>query len=160
LLTELIVGALLTRLGEPIKMEPASTMAAPLQGARTGSVDYSSDWRGGRPVFVESTVFHVQKLLDWESAVDDLKRRFERAMVRQNLNRALRIMAPLELALKTLSDQALKKALRIIAEEVRGNHSIKLVKECLALEWEPVPHIEEFGAQGYSIPWVCVYGGR
>lgn len=73
-------------------------------------------------------------------------------MVRQSLNRALRITAPLELTHKTLSDQALKKALRTIAEEVRGSHSIKLVKEYLDLDWSPVPHIDEFAAIG-EIPF-------
>jgi hypothetical protein len=107
-LTELLVGYLLSGLGTPIKMEPVSREAAS-QGGAPGTVDYGIDWEDGQSIFVESTVFHIQRLLDWELAIDNLKRRFEEAMVRQSLNRALHITAPLELTRKTLSVQALKR---------------------------------------------------
>jgi hypothetical protein len=150
-LTELLVGDLLTGLGgKPVMMEPVSKEAPP-QGCTPGTVDYGIDWEDGQSIFVESTVFHIQRLLDWESAIATLKRRFEEAMVRQSLNRALRITAPLELTHQTLSAHALEKALSSVRGKARGRQSVKLVRYHLELEWEPAPHLEIFDI-GREIP--------
>jgi hypothetical protein len=151
-LTELLVGALLTRLAKPLTMEPASGTVAPSNTA-FGTVDYSFEWTDGQPHFAESTVFHVQRILDWEAAIYDLKKRFELAMVHRSLNRALRIAAPLELTRKTLSAQDLKKTLRQIENNEQGYHTLSLGKNCLDLQWGPVPHFQTVAEGMASDPW-------
>lgn len=147
-ITELLVGALLTRLSRPLMMEPAGAEIVP-PNAAAGTVDYSVEWAEGQELFAESTVFHVQRILDWEAAIDDLKKRFEQAMIHRMLNRALRISAPLELTRKTLSAQNLKKALRHIESSDQGRHTFSLGKDSLELEWKPAPHFETM-AEGMS----------
>lgn len=146
--TELMVGALLTGLGKPISMEPVS-LVSPTVGATPTSVDYCVEWTiDGSKVFIESTVFHIQRLIDWESAVNDLKRRFEQAVVAKNINCALQITAPLSLTRKTVSIAELAKALRIIAKSPRGSHLVRLCDDDLLLEWAPAAHLDTWPAGG------------
>lgn len=148
-ITEFLVGVLLARLSgvspsepvTPIEMEPVSEAGSP-DPATSKNVDYRIEWDDDGPIYSESTVFHIQRLLDWQSAVDTLKRRFERAMVRRNLNRGLEITAPLELTHKTLSVQEIDEALQLVETQRKGSYSIKLDQEDLTLEWSPVPHLE------------------
>ncbi|MCG7853235.1 MAG: hypothetical protein MIO92_12005 [Methanosarcinaceae archaeon] len=149
-LTEFVVGRLLTRLDQPLQLDCPS-MSSQVEGERSKNVDYGMHW-GAEPngILVEVTVFHVQRIVDWEVAIFDIKKQFEQAVVKRNLNRTLSITAPLVLTRRTLSPKALSKALRAIENSDRGKQEIPLGKEKLSLEWSPAAHYEEWPGDGVS----------
>jgi hypothetical protein len=141
-ITEVLVGGFLAHFNVPINMEPISTIVAtPESVPRT--VDYSILWSPeNSTIFVESTVFHIRKLIDWEGAVADLKNSFEREMANRSLNRGLRITAPLSLSRQTLSPKVLRGLVRRISKDPTGHASARLGDDTLLLEWSPVPQAE------------------
>ncbi len=149
-LTEFVVGGLLTRLHQPLHLDRPS-MSAQVEGERSKNVDYGVHWDSEpNGILVEVTVFHVQRIVDWEAAILDIKKQFEQAVVKRNLNRALSITAPLVLTRRTLSPKALSKALRAMESSERGKQEVSLGKEKLALKWSPAAHYEEWLGDGVS----------
>lgn len=147
-LTEIVVGGLLTRLDQPLQLDRPS-MSAQVEVEKSKNVDYGVDWDSEpNGILIEVTVFHVQRIVDWEAAILDIKKQFEQAVWKRNLNRALSITAPLVLTRRTLSPKALSKALRAMESSERGKLEVPLGKDKLALDWSPAAHYEEWPGDG------------
>lgn len=140
---ELLVGSELSRLGVPIELEPRSGDQNADQASR--SVDFALATQA-RPLFVEATVSRIQRLIDWRGAVDDLKARFEREMVKHSCNRQLTIHAPLEVTRKTLTAATIRDLVSEVRRVERGSREVVIDSDSLVLEWRPAPHSEKFPA--------------
>lgn len=143
-LTELLVGALLRKLKRQLQLDCPSFYST-LERQKSKNVDYGLYWSNdSQRIFVEVTVFHIQKLVDWEAAISHMMHQFQQAVIKKKLNRKLTVTAPLVLSRLTLSPKSLKKVIREIANSERGKHVIAFGEETLALEWAPAVHHREF----------------
>ncbi|MBV2130404.1 hypothetical protein [Arsukibacterium indicum] len=143
-LTELLVGALLRKLKRQLQLDCPSFYSI-LEGQKPKNVDYGLHWSNdSKRVFIEVTVFHIQKLVDWEAAISHMMYQFQQAVIKSKLNRALSVTAPLVLNRRTLPPKVLRKAIQAIANSERGKHEIALGEEVLTLEWTPAVHYKEF----------------
>ncbi|MEM6300919.1 MAG: hypothetical protein AAF749_04205 [Pseudomonadota bacterium] len=143
LLTELVVCGLLTRISTSISMEPRSSFYS------DRSVDFNISTREGQKIYVESTVFHLNKLDDWNKAVAQIRFRFEKAISRAKLRRELQLFVPLCSSNHTIDHKAFAKTLCKIREFPAGSCEISAGSDPIEIHWSepPMVNLDHHGAK-------------
>lgn len=146
LISELVLGAVLAESGV-VEVEPLVPLSAP-RASLPPSPDFAMEVQGQRAMF-EVTVFHMERLREWEAAVRKIERLLQRQQEQHHYFRDISVTAPLALRQGHIIEREFRALGKEIARVGQGDYEICADSHMIKFTWSSLP-IEVSDPRGFS----------